>query len=607
MGIFRQFPYSNFHEMNMDEILKILKTLTEEWNETKTEWASYKDFIDNYFENLDVSAEVLYALRIMASSGELNTIIDPVIISETASWLAEHITITEGSTVIDDTLSIEGAAADAKATGDAINTIKNDIGVSDITFTSISGVYIGSDSVEKTGVAFSRSNPIAVSKGTVLSFTAKGYNANVAMIALSNADGTSFTAKVNSIDSNIHTYTYLVENDGYVVVSFTTANTHELILNNLFSNKSLGYRVEVIENSKAVELATEANINVIASDVLTTTGNSGHYINNTGGVSDSGNFNISSAITLLKNQSIIFTARGYSNNVAVLAKVNPDSSYTPLVVSSDNNINKWVYTANVDMSVVISSHVNATPKYTIVTSILGKLENRISGKDFVSFNTIGVIGDSLANGASNYGVDGASDRPVYSWGKYIEREHGINVNLFASGGATTRSWLIQPYGLTALNNANMLDCYIIGLGANDTYSLGSEYLGSISDVHVGNESLNADTYYGNYSKIIGAIKAKSPRAKIICLTNPRESSSLYTDFNNAIRNIVSLYTNTFLIDLVNDDFYKGSEFRDTWFGAHSTATGYKLIARNIYDHINNLIQQNISQFKDIQWIVENHD
>ena len=26
MGVFRQFPYSNFHEMNMDEIIKVIKT-----------------------------------------------------------------------------------------------------------------------------------------------------------------------------------------------------------------------------------------------------------------------------------------------------------------------------------------------------------------------------------------------------------------------------------------------------------------------------------------------------------------------------------------------------------------------------------------------------
>ena len=43
MGIFRQFPYSDFHEMNMDEIIKIVKELAEEW-------AAYQEKYQNLYE-----------------------------------------------------------------------------------------------------------------------------------------------------------------------------------------------------------------------------------------------------------------------------------------------------------------------------------------------------------------------------------------------------------------------------------------------------------------------------------------------------------------------------------------------------------------------------
>ena len=115
MGLFRQFPYTNFHELNMDQILKIMREMQDEWDFTKNQWESYKDFIDNYFANLDLDAETLKAIQAMAASGDLNTVIDPVIVTETARWLAENITPT--TPVIDKTLSIPGAGADAHVVG----------------------------------------------------------------------------------------------------------------------------------------------------------------------------------------------------------------------------------------------------------------------------------------------------------------------------------------------------------------------------------------------------------------------------------------------------------------------------------------------------------
>ena len=63
MGIFRQFPYSNFHEMNMDWLLKNWKELAEEWERYKTnidteisELDAFKDFFEAWIgDNIDQS------------------------------------------------------------------------------------------------------------------------------------------------------------------------------------------------------------------------------------------------------------------------------------------------------------------------------------------------------------------------------------------------------------------------------------------------------------------------------------------------------------------------------------------------------------------------
>ena len=133
MGIFRQFPYSNFHEMNIDEIIKVVKDMLEEWAQYHAQWDQWQgdidqawqdmqDFINNYFDNLDVQQEINNKIISMVNSGEFADIVSPYIPDEVTTWLAANITQPVG-VVIDTSLTVAGACADAKATGDAINDL----------------------------------------------------------------------------------------------------------------------------------------------------------------------------------------------------------------------------------------------------------------------------------------------------------------------------------------------------------------------------------------------------------------------------------------------------------------------------------------------------
>lgn len=144
MGLFQNFPYTNFHEINLDQIIKIMRDMQDEWESTKNDWNSLQEFVNNYFDNLDVSEEVLQALQTMAGNGELSTIIDPVIVNQTSAWLASHITPT--TPAVDNSLSIAGAAADSKATGDAITDL------SDKFINSINSIEHGYDTIFYTTI-----------------------------------------------------------------------------------------------------------------------------------------------------------------------------------------------------------------------------------------------------------------------------------------------------------------------------------------------------------------------------------------------------------------------------------------------------------------------
>ena len=50
MGIYRNFPYSNFHEMNLDWMLNHMSEMVEEWEKYRanldSDIATIKDFIN---------------------------------------------------------------------------------------------------------------------------------------------------------------------------------------------------------------------------------------------------------------------------------------------------------------------------------------------------------------------------------------------------------------------------------------------------------------------------------------------------------------------------------------------------------------------------------
>lgn len=341
-------------------------------------------------------------------------------------------------------------------------------------------------------------------------------------------------------------------------------------------------------------------------------------------------YQVSDAIVVHAGETISFESYvPDASVVAVLSRWNEDCSKCLAVIACSAAETQQVeYTATQSVEYLRITH-NTREGYTQVYSAkitseggnpivdrVAKLEKTCDALknplyDCMPFIRIGVVGDSLASGASNFtnsaGNATCADRPEYSWGKYMEREHGVEVKLFTQGGTSTRTWLTRSTCLAAMQAAEACDCCIIGLGVNDQYSLGNDYLGSSADVTVGSEDGNADTFYGNYSKIIASLLAKSPRCKIFCLTMPKKQGQTAIAFNVAIRDLVGMYDNAHLIDLENDDFYSGEQYTSTWNGAHSTAPGYKIMAEHLWKRMNEYIMENMSSFTDVQWILENHD
>lgn len=79
-------------------------------------YAQLENYVNTYFDSLDVQQEINNKLDEMASDGTLTAIVRPIIGESVTEWLDEHVTPT--SPVVDDSFTIAHAAADSKSVGD---------------------------------------------------------------------------------------------------------------------------------------------------------------------------------------------------------------------------------------------------------------------------------------------------------------------------------------------------------------------------------------------------------------------------------------------------------------------------------------------------------
>lgn len=122
-----KYPYTDFHELNLDWVIERVKKLTEdwlatqeEWHNTQEQWQQLYDYVHDYFANLDVQDEINNKINQMILDGTFMTVVAPTInqtvVDATTAWLAANIT-QPTTPVVDTSLTVAGAAADAKITG----------------------------------------------------------------------------------------------------------------------------------------------------------------------------------------------------------------------------------------------------------------------------------------------------------------------------------------------------------------------------------------------------------------------------------------------------------------------------------------------------------
>lgn len=220
------------------------------------------------------------------------------------------------------------------------------------------------------------------------------------------------------------------------------------------------------------------------------------------------------------------------------------------------------------------------------------------------FERFGVIGDSFASGTV-YKDSSYTDHMSISWPQILSRMSGnIGIN-YTKGGIYTKTWLSNTSigmqkVLDDINGGHACGLYLLCLGINDSNTSiggGMSYLGTISDIHDNDYSLNADTFYGNYGKIVQMIQEASPDSRIIMCNyrrNPTTDTQVaYDAFREAISNIADHFSIPF-INLDNDEFFMSSYYMNKMLGAHPTAPQYAGYAKAM----NRLISRAMIEYYD---------
>lgn len=215
----------------------------------------------------------------------------------------------------------------------------------------------------------------------------------------------------------------------------------------------------------------------------------------------------------------------------------------------------------------------------------------------------GFISDSLGSGEmecfTKEGEKAYIDLYDYSWGQQICRLCGSEGYNFSKGGMQVKSWLnTEDDRCWSGASKNPKQAYISTLGINDA-AKGQTTVGSIStDVDISDCENNADTFAGNYAKLLYRLRTVSPRSKIFVVTIPKPGVE---EWNDIIRGMATLFDNVYCIDIeyLKELYYNNADFRKKYYmNGHMNPMGYLYHAYVLMKHIDYIMQTNFEQFAD---------
>lgn len=157
----------------MANLVQLYNTMAKGYNDvqklstdTATAYNQLQAFVNGYFENLDVQQEINNKLDSMRTDGSLATVLNKALSDDvqtaTTNWLNTNVKPVGSAVIVDKSLTIESAAADAKVTGDKFKetNIKIDSLNKDVLNCDLNNAKLTTEIKNETNRAVARENEI---------------------------------------------------------------------------------------------------------------------------------------------------------------------------------------------------------------------------------------------------------------------------------------------------------------------------------------------------------------------------------------------------------------------------------------------------------------
>ena len=440
------------------------------------------------------------------------------------------------------------------------------------TFIPVNGEFVNNNGAIRTLSIFSRSTPIEVFKGESYILIGTGYQSNVAMVAESNADASSITAKVLSNGDTEQIYTYTVTADGYMIISYKNTERCVLVRQNVMPGTKID-DIDSIETKAETALTTAISAGTKIDEAIETESSDNlcdmsqseaGFIKSNGSLSTEGsyaNYLTSGFIPVTGGGTYNFTAWNNNNgklivgrkayniydankNVIPYTYVNngSSSSLTVSVPSAGAYVRASVY--NNQSIVMISGNAEPTDfipyftPYNAIRILLGEIPliqiSSIVGSDVLRNKKWVACGDSFTNYTNATYDSGQFVNKSKTYPRLIAERCGMNlVETFFRDGRTL-AFPAVPGNFTNSLTCPTAECYYQNIpddadyitfyiGINDEHHqtgggdgedpTGVITLGTIDDN-------TTETYYGAWNVVLTWLITNRPNAHIgIIVTN----------------------------------------------------------------------------------------